>query len=204
MSTQKTASPSKAVQAFIPKRGLSRLERGKEFLYLQNLGRDVEQIIAIYKKNGIHLAVPTVYNALRIAEAPSFVRGAIQRGEVNASEVLKLLKPLRNKKGKNKGKKVAETDRAYAERIKGELDELITLKQERSTKLKKAGFESENGGELKLTRMRTVKLVRKSLDKVLRGSDALKSAKAKAINEFLKGLEEGLTEDELLKLALAK
>lgn len=200
MSTQKTASPSKTAQAFVPKRGLSRLERGKEFLYLQNLGRDVEQIIAIYKKNGIHLAVPTVYNALRIAEAPSFVRGAIQRGEVNASEVLKLLKPLRNRKGK----KVTETDRAYAERIKGELDELITLKQERSTKLKKAGFESENGGELKLTRMRTVKLVRKSLDKVLRGSDALKSAKAKAINEFLKGLEEGLTEDELLKLALAK
>ena len=71
--TKETLAKAKAAQAkgsaFVPQKGLSRLERGDEFFFLQGKRKSIAQIIAIYKKHGIHLAVPTVYNAMRIATA---------------------------------------------------------------------------------------------------------------------------------------
>lgn len=197
--TAKTAKAKTAKKAaFSPNPDLNKLERGAEFAYLQNQGKTIDEIIAIYRKNGISIAVPTVYNALRISSAPDFVRKAIDQGAVKASEVLDLLKPLRDRYNK----KVSETTKEFETRVKDALDALIAERQERRAMLEKAGF-SNDEGSLKLTKIRTVKMVGKSLSKI-RKSDVLKNPRAAVILEFIKALEDGQSHEDILKLIKKK
>lgn len=197
-AVKKTVKKAAVKKQFSPNPDLNKLERGAEFAYLQSQAYSIDEIVAIYRKSGISIAVPTVYNALRISNAPSFVRQAIDKGEVKASEVLDLLKPLRD--GDNK--KMPETYKEFEARVKEGLDALIAERQERREMLEKAGFSNEDGG-LKLTKIRTVKMIGKSLSKI-RKSDVLKNPRAAVILEFIKALEDGQSHEEILKLIKKK
>lgn len=187
------SNTAQLVKEFVPKSDLNKLDRGKEFSYLQSLGKNINETIALYKKHGIPVAVATVYNSLRIADSPSFVRSAIAKGEVKPSEVLPILAPRAYK---------GMTHKERNELIKEKLEAIIAQRSERHDMLEKAGFTSESG-ELKLTRLRTVKLVGKSLAKI-RSGKAITSVRAQAIKEFIEALDEGATADELVKLALKR
>lgn len=184
------------LKKFVPKQEADHLSRGKEFAYLQSIGQNVEQILSLYERFGIkHLASPTIYNAIKIYKAPSFVRKAISNGSIPASAALEILKPLR----KN-GRMVEETAKAYEARLREDLDEIIADREKRRATLEKAGFTSDEG-QVKLTKMRTMTMVEQNL-RAIKGS--LKNPRAAAIMEFTKALNNGATVEELLELARRK
>lgn len=184
------------LKKFVPKQNLDHLSRGKEFVYLQSIGRNNEQILSLYRKLGIkRLAIPTIYNAIKIYKAPAFVRNAIRDGEIPASDALKILKPLREE-----GHMVEEAPEAYEARLREHLDELISEREQRRTKLEEAGFTNDEG-QVKFTKMRTMAMVEQNLRAI---KSALKNPRAAAIMEFTKALNDGATVEELMELARRK
>ena len=180
-----TAAQKKAIMAsFTPKQDIDILKRGKEFVTLLAQGLRQKDIEALYRKHGIGFSNPTYFNARRIYEAPSYVREAIQRGDVVASDILKLLQG-RKRLGEKK----------WEERLRAGLDTAIARRADKAVSLKKAGLIDDDVNQVKMTKVRTVRMVSDNLAKVRGG---LKDARAKAVAEFLKGLEEGMTAKELL------
>lgn len=176
----------KEAKPFKPKAGLNILERGKEFLSLQNTGLNVDDIRALYKKeHGIKFSTPTFYNAIRLFENRYLVGEAIDSGAVKASEVLPLLQ------GQNK-----MTVATFEAKVQKDLKTLIRNRKAKATMLRKSGF--TGGGSLKLTENRKVAMVGLNLQKI-RTSGALKDAGAKAVLEFIEGLKQNQSVEELLE-----
>ena len=187
MSKQvKKATAKKQVKPFAPKADLNILERGKEFLALQRTGLNVDDIRDLYKKeHGIKFSTPTFYNAIRLFENRYLVGDAIDSGEVKASEVLPLLQ------GQSK-----MTTAAFEAKVQKGLRALIRSRKAKATMLKQSGFAGE--GSLKLTKGRKVAMVGQSLQNI-RLSGSLKDAGAKAVLEFIEGLKQNQTVEELLE-----
>lgn len=180
-TTAKTALTKKERAAkydpstFKPKANLKVVQRGKEFLALRKKGLSYNQIIALYADKGIPVSVPALSGAMRLAEAPDFAHEAIASGELTSSDVGSMLR-------------ASKTD----EQIVKELKVLIAQRKNRKSFLKKNGFDGS-----KITKGRTVSIVADSLRQI-RESGALKSAAQKAVLEFVEGLQEKKSVEELL------
>jgi polyhydroxyalkanoate synthesis regulator phasin len=201
-TTKKTATKAvkTEVKPFTPKEGIPNLSRGREFLALRKQGKSVAQIVAIYKKAGIKkVGAPTVYNAIKLVEAPKFVQEALAAGTITASEATQLVKPLRATSGARKGRMVEESQEDFVARVKSSLEELTAEREARRATLAKAGFVSE--GTPKFTKSRTLSIVVNNL-RSLKGS--LKNPRIAALVEFEKALANGATVDELVALAKGK
>lgn len=180
-----TPAQKKAVMAgFTPKQGIDLLKRGEEFATLLSQGLRQKDIETLYRKHGISFSNPVYFSARRIFEAPTYVRKAIDSGKVVASEILGLLQG-RKKMGAEK----------WETRLREGLNAAIARRADKVVSLKNAGLIDDDVKEVKMTKVRTVRMVGKSLAKVRGG---LKDARAKAVAEFLKGLEQGKTAKELL------
>lgn len=146
----------------------SDLLRGDEILSLRKQGATVPEIVEAYKKAGLKIAAPTVYNAQRIFEAPAEFGEAIAKGRVKPTDVLPLLK----------GRKSA------SERLK-DLRDLIAARKQKVAFLKESGF---GNSATKLTSTRKVGLIREKLAKIVKGK-TLTDNRAKAVLEFLGALD---------------
>lgn len=192
-----TAKKGKAVSKFTPKFNpdttINLMDRGKEFIAMKKGGMSQQEIVKFYASKGIELSIPAYYNAVRLANAPKYVHDAIQAGEVKATSVL----PLLIRKG-------SKNEKDFEARLRAGLTKLVEDRKARRTMLKKGGFTGANGkGATKLTKARTVSLVGQSLEKI-RKSGALKDAGAKAVLEFINGIKENKTSEELVKALLNK
>ena len=180
-----TPAQKKVIMAgFTPKPGIDILKRGKEFVGLLAQGLRQKDIETLYRKHGISFSNPTYFNARRIYEAPAYVREAIDSGKVVASSILDLLQG-RKRLGEKK----------WEARLKEGIAKAIARRADKAVSLKEAGLIDDDVNQVKMTKVRTVRMVGDSLAKVRGG---LKGTRAKAVAEFLRGLEEGLTAKELL------
>lgn len=180
-----TPAQKKAIMAsFTPKQGIDILKRGEEFVTLLSQGLRQKDIETLYRKHKIGFSNPTYFNARRIYEAPAYVREAIDSGKVVASNILDLLQG-RKRLGEKK----------WEARLKEGIKEAIERRADKAVSLKKAGLIDDDVNQVKMTKVRTVRMVGDSLAKVRGG---LKGTRAKAVAEFLRGLEQGMTAKELL------
>ena len=156
---------------------LKKNRRGKEFLFLQENGLTYSQIIVLYKQRGNALSAPTIYGAMKIAEAPEFIHQAIDQGKIKASAVLALMEG-------------AGSQKEIAQRLK----DMVQERKQRVAMLKQNGFSGT-----KMSKTRTVAIVLNSLQEI-RKSGSLKSAGQKAVLEVLDGLRQNKTAEELLAM----
>ena len=167
-----TPAQKKVIMAgFTPKPGIDILKRGKEFVGLLAQGLRQKDIETLYRKHGISFSNPTYFNARRIYEAPAYVREAIDSGKVVASSILDLLQG-RKRLGEKK----------WEARLKEGIAKAIARRADKAVSRKDAGLIDDDVNQVKMTKVR----------------GGLKSTRAKAVAEFLRGLEEGLTAKELL------
>lgn len=185
--TRKGTKATAKAATFKPAKDVNIFQRGAEFEQLVQQGMSLKEIEVLYRKHGIEFSTPTYFNARRIASAPKFVQAAIGAGKVTASDVLPLLKGRR-----------ALGEKKWNAQLKEGIASLIAQRRQKVLSLEQAGvIESGSGKRVKMTTLRTIKLVGARLAEI-RKSGPIKSARAAVLADLVKGLQDGLTAEELL------